>query len=174
MQALVSLLSPTGLLRPGAFIAAAIVVYVAGAASHLLTAPDLIVRAGPWPFAATQALLIWLWFAVHSKRLRDAGLSAGLAAGVSLLYALSVILLVIVEASFASAISGQTPDAKAASGLELILVVAIIAVLLQSSHYDLTWLVVAILLAIEFIPMALAIGTTIWAATRPSRQAQSS
>jgi hypothetical protein len=173
MQALVSLLSPAGLLRPGAFIAAAIVVYVAGAASHLLTAPDVIVRAGPWPFAAIQALLIWLWFTVHGKRLRDAGVGAGLAAGVSLLYALSVVLLVIVEASFATAISGQALDAKAASGLELILLVAIMAVLLQSSHYDLTWVVVAILLAIEFIPMALAIGTTIWAATRPSRQAQS-
>lgn len=174
MQALVSLLSPAGLLRPGAFIAAAIVVYVAGGASHLLTAPDIIVRAGPWPFAAIQALLIWLWFTVHSKRLRDAGLGASLAAGVSLLYALSVVLLVIVEASFASAISGQTLDAKAASGLELILLVAVIAVLLQSSHYDLTWMVVAILLAIEFIPMALAVGTTIWAAMRPSRQAESS
>lgn len=174
MQALVSLLSPTGLLRPGAFIAAAIVVYVAGAASHLLTAPDIIVRAGPWPFAAIQALLTWLWFTVHSKRLRDAGLGAGLAAGVSLLYALSVVLLVIVEASFATSISGQTPDAKAASGFELILLVAIIALLLQSSHYDLTWVVVAILLAIEFIPMALAIGTTIWAAAQPSREAQSS
>jgi hypothetical protein len=174
MQALVSFLSPTGLLRPGAFLAAAIVVYAAGAASHVLTAPDIIVRAGPWPFAAIQALLIWLWFTLHSKRLRDAGASAGLAAGVSLLYALSVVLLVIVEASFATAISGQTLDAKAASGLELILLVAIIAVLLQSSYYDSTWVVVAILLAIEFIPMALAIATTIWAATRPSRQAQSS
>jgi hypothetical protein len=173
MQALVSLFSPTGLLRPGAFLAAAIVVYVAGAASHLLTAPDIIARAGPWPFAAIQALLIWLWFTLHGKRLRDAGLGAGFAAGVSLLYALSVILLVIVEASFATAISGQPLDAKAASGLELILLVAIIAVLLQSSHYDLTWVVVAFLFAIEFIPMALAIGTTIWAAMQPSREAQS-
>lgn len=174
MRALVSFLSPAGLLRPAAFMAAAIIVYVAGAASHLLTAPDVIVRAGPWPFAAIQALLVWLWFTVHSKRLRDAGLGAGLAAGVSLLYALSVVLLVIVEASFATAISGQALDAKAASGFELILLVAIIAVLLQSSHYDLTWVVVAILLAVEFIPMTLAIATTIWAATRPSRQAQSS
>lgn len=172
MQALASLLSPTGLLRPRAFLIAAIVVYALGAASHLLTAPDIIVRAGPWPFAAIQALLIWIWFTVHRKRLRDAGMAAGLAAGVSLVYALSVVLLVIVEASFAASISGQTLDAKAASGLELILLVAIIAVLLQSSHYDLTWLVVAILLAIEFIPMVLAIGTTIWTATRPSRQAQ--
>jgi hypothetical protein len=174
MQALVSLFLPTGLLRPRAFIVAALVVYALGAASHLLTAPDIIVRAGPWPFAAIQSLLIWLWFTLHSKRLRDAGLDAGLAAGVSLLYALSVVLLVIVEASFAAAISGQVLDANAASGLELILLIAVIAVLLQSSHFDLTWVVVAILLAIEFIPMALAIGTTIWAATRPSRQAQSS
>jgi hypothetical protein len=165
-------LSPTGVLRPRAFLAAAIGVYAAGAASHLLTAPGVIVQAGPWPFAAVQALLIWLWFILHSKRLRDAGLGTGLAAGVSLLYALSVVLLVIVEASFAGSISGQTGDAKAASGLELILLVAVIALLLQSSHYDLTWVVVAILLAIEFIPMALAIGTTIWAATRPSRGAR--
>lgn len=152
---------------------AAIVLYAVGAASHLLTAPDVIVRAGPWPFAAIQALLIWLWFVLHSNRLRDAGLGPGLAAGVSVLYALSVALLVIVEASFAGTISGQTGDAKAASGLELILVVAIIALLLNSPHYDLTSTVVAILLAVEFIPIVLALGTTVWAATRPSRDASS-
>lgn len=172
MQALAFFLSPAGLLRPRAFLAAAIVVYAAGAASHLLTAPGVIVRAGPWPFAAIQALLIWFWFVLHSNRLRDAGLGPGLAAGVSVLYALSVALLVIVEASFAGTISGQTGDAKAASGLELILVVAIIALLLNSPHYDLTS-TVAILLAVEFIPIVLALGTTVWAATRPSRDASS-
>jgi hypothetical protein len=173
MQALGSFLSPTGLLRPRVFMVAAIFIYVTGAASHVLTAPDIIVRAGPWPFAAVQALLIWLWFTVHSKRLRDAGLGTGLVAAAGLLYALSVVLLVIVEAEFGT-VSRQTDDTQALSGLELILLVFVIAVLLQSSHYDLTWVVVAILLAIEFIPMALTIGTTIWAATRPSRQAQSS
>lgn len=173
MQALAFFLSPGGLLRPRAFLVAAIVLYAVGAASHLLTAPDVIVRAGPWPFAAIQALLIWLWFVLHSNRLRDAGLGPGLAAGVSVLYALSVALLVIVEASFAGTISGQTGDAKAASGLELILVVAIIALLLNSPHYDLTSTVVAILLAVEFIPIVLALGTTVWAATRPSRDASS-
>jgi hypothetical protein len=159
-------------LRPGAFLGAAVVVYLIGAASHVLTAPAIISQAGPWPFAAVQAVLIWLWFILHSKRLRDAGLGTGLAAGVSLLYALSVLLLVIVEASFAGAISGQAGDPKAASGLELILLVSIIALLLSSAHYDLTWAVVAILLAVECIPIVLALGTTVWAATRPSRQPQ--
>ena len=99
-------------------------------------------------------------------------MGTSLAAGVSLLYALSVLLLVIVEASFAGAIAGQTGDAKAASGLELILLVSIIALLLSSTHYDLTWAVVAILLAVEFVPIVLALGTTVWAAAQPSRQPQ--
>ena len=172
MQTLLTFLSPAGTLRPSSFLTAVIVVYVAGAASHLLTAPGIIAQAGPWPFAAIQTVLIWVWFVLHGKRLQDADLGTALAAGVSLLYALSVLLLVIVEASFAAAISGQTGDAQAASGLELILLVSIIALLLESSQYDLTWAVVATLLAVEFIPIALAIGTTVWAATRPSRHAR--
>ena len=107
------------------------------------------------------------------QSLRDAGVDTGLAVGVALLYALSVVLLVIVEASFAGAISGQTGDAKAASGLELILLVSVIALLLSSAHYDATSAVVALLLAVEFIPIVLALGTTAWAASRPSREAQS-
>jgi hypothetical protein len=160
-------------LPPGVFLGAAAAVYVIGAASQLLTVPGVIAHAGPWPFAAIQAALIWFWYTLHSRRLRDAGLGTGVAAGVSLLYALSVLLLVIVEASFAGAIAGQTGDAKAASGLELILLVSIIALLLNSTHYDLTWAVVAILLAVEFVPIALAFGTTVWAATQPSREPQS-
>jgi hypothetical protein len=166
-------LSPSGILRPKAFLAAAILVYGLGAVSHVLTAPGVIATAGPWPFAAIQAVLIWFWFTLHSKRLRDAGVDTGLAVGVALLYALSVVLLVIVEASFAGAISGQTGDAKAASGLELILLVSVIALLLGSAHYDATSAVVALLLAVEFIPIVLALAMTAWAASRPSREAQS-
>jgi hypothetical protein len=171
-QSLSFLLSPRGILRPKAFLAAAILVYAVGAASHVLTTPGVIATAGPWPFAAIQAVLIWLWFALHSKRLRDAGVGSGLTAGVAVLYALSVVLLVIVEASFASAISGQTGDAKAASGLELILLVSVIALLLSSAHYDSASAVVALLLAVEFIPIVLALAMTAWAASRPSREAR--
>jgi hypothetical protein len=167
------LLSPSGILHPKPFLAAAILLYAAGAASHLLTAPGVSATAGPWPFAAIQAVLIWLWFILHSQRLRDAGVGPGLAAAVALLYALSVVLLVIVEASFAGAISGLTGDAKAASGLELILLVSVIALLLGSAHYDSTSAVVALILAVEFIPIALAVGTTAWAASRPSHETQS-
>jgi len=170
MRPLRLLFSPFGRLQPQAFVFAAVVVYLAGAASHLLTVPDVIARAGLWPFLAFQALLTWIWFTVHAKRLHDANRGAGLAAAVSVLYALSIALLVIVAASFYSALAGQVPDANSASALGLILLVSIIAILLGSPHYDLAWLMVVILVLIAFVPLVLAVVVTLWAATRPSTE----
>jgi len=172
MQPLRLLISPSGRLRAQPFLVAAAAVYLAGVASHLLTVPDVIARAGLWPFLAVQALLIWIWFTIHAKRLHDANRAAGLAAAVSVLYALSIALLVIVAASFYSALAGQAPDANSASALGLILLVAIIAILLGSPHYDLAWLMVVILLMIAFVPLVLAAAVTLWAATRPSTEGQ--
>jgi uncharacterized membrane protein YhaH (DUF805 family) len=172
MQTLRLIFSPSGRLAPQAFIVAAILVYLVGIASHLLTGSGVVVHAGLWPFLFVQALLIWIWFAVHAKRLHDAGRTVGLAAGVAILYALSIALLVIVAMSFYGALAGQMAfeDANTASALGLILLVSIIAILLGAPHYDLAWLMVAILLLIAFVPIVLAFVVTLWAATRPSAQ----
>ena len=170
MQALRLLFSSAGRLEPRTFIIAAILVYLAGVASHLLTTPGVVSRAGLWPFLLVQALLIWIWFAVHAKRLHDSGRTAGLAAAVGILYALSIALLVIVAVSFYGALAGQMPyaDANTASALGLILLLSIIAILFGAPHYDLAWLMVAILLLIAFLPVILAVAVTLWSATRPS------
>jgi hypothetical protein len=167
MHALRLILSPAGRLSPQPFIVAAVLVYLAGMASHWLTTPDVIRRAGLWPFIAAQIVLIWIWYGLHAKRLRDGGQSAGLAAGVSLLYALSVALLVIVAASFYGPLAGQGTDPNTASALGLILFVSIIALLAGAPHYDVSWLIVAILVLLAFMPIVLAVATTLWAATRP-------
>ena len=168
MQALRFLLSPSGRLSPQAFVVAAVVVYLAGAASHALTMPAIVVHVGPWLFAAVQAFLIWVWYVVHAKRLHDAGRSVGPAIGASLLYALSIILLLILAVSFYAPLAGQTSDANTASALGLILLISVIAVLLGSAPYDLTWLVVAVLVLLSLLPVILAVGVTVFAATRPS------
>src|ERR1700691_194698 len=103
MQALRLLFSPWGRMRPQAFMFAAIAVYAAVAASQLLTAPAVTARSGLWLFAAAQALLIWIWYAIHAKRLHDAGRASALAAGAGLLYALSIVLLLIVASAFFTA-----------------------------------------------------------------------
>jgi len=166
MQALRFLFSPSGRLSPQAFAFAVVAIYVAGAASQWLTGPDLIQRAGLWPFVAAQAVLIWIWFALHAKRLHDAGRGAGLAAGVAILYTLSVALLIILAVSFFS--GSDLTDANTASALGLILFVSVIALLLGSPHYDVGWLMVAVLLVIALAPLIVAVVCTVWAATRPS------
>jgi uncharacterized membrane protein YhaH (DUF805 family) len=172
MQALRFLLSPSGRLPPQTFVIAVIIVYLTGAASELLTKPDLVARGGLWLFAAVQALLTWVWFALHAKRLRDADAAVGLAAGVAVLYALSVALLLFVGAAFFIAANGATTDADATGGLTLILLVTIIAMLSASSSYDTGWFIVTILTVLAIAPVVLTVAVTLWAATRPSSNKQ--
>jgi len=173
MQALRFLFSPSGRLPPRAFVVGAIGIYLAGAASHLLTMPEVIARAGLWPFAAVQAILTWVWYALHGKRLRDAGRGPGLAAAVSVLYALAVALLLIVAAAFFNASAGAVPDANAKGALGLVLLVSIAAILLGAPSHDLAWVMVTILVAMALVPIILALVVTLWAATRPSARGPS-
>jgi hypothetical protein len=168
MHALRFLFSPSGRLRPQPFVIAAAGVYAAGVASHALTTADVIARVGLWAFVGVQALLVWIWFAVHAKRLRDAGRGAGLAAGVALLYILSIVLLVIVAAAFFNTAAADAADPNTASALGLILLVAVVAVLAGSANYDVAWLLVAALTLVALLPVIVTVLCTVWVATRPS------
>jgi uncharacterized membrane protein YhaH (DUF805 family) len=168
MQALRFLFSPSGRLGPQAFAVAVIVVYVAGAASQWLTVPGVVARNGLWPFVLAQAVLIWVWFALHAKRLRDAGRSTGLAAAAGLLYALAVVLLLIVATAFFSTSPSAMSSANPTGALGLILLLSIVAALAGSASYDVGWFVVVILMALAFLPIVVAVAVTLWAATRPS------
>src|SRR5262249_60782849 len=102
MHKLVTFLSPQGRLRPQPFITSIAVVYVVGAASHWLTLPDVTARVGLLPFAAAQALLTWIWFILHAKRLHDAARGYGLAgAGAPLFLVFLALLLVFAPHFFA-------------------------------------------------------------------------
>ena len=170
MQGLGLLFSPAGRLGPRAFIIAVVLLYLAAAASQALTLRDVIKSAGLWPFLAAQIVLVWIWYALHAKRLRDAGKPIGLAVAASLLYVLSVALLIIIAGAFYGALAGQGTDPNTASTLGLILVVSIIAMLSGTPHDSLAWLIVAILLVIAYLPIILAVVTTLWAATRPTAE----
>lgn len=168
MQSL-AFLSPQGRLRPQPFLIAIAAVYIAGALSHWLTVPEVMVRVGLWAFAAAQAALTWLWFVLHAKRLHDAGRGEGLAIAVALLYVLSLVLLLLLATNFfAGSESGSLSSASATSALELVLLLYIVMTLAGSMQYDLTWIVVVILALFAFVPVLIAWLFTLWAATRTS------
>jgi len=162
------LFSASGRLAPSPFLFGALAVYVAGAASQFLTNPALTGRAGLWLFAAAQALLIWIWYALHAKRLNDAGLRPSIAACGALVYALSVVLLVMLAASFVTPSDLGAVDPNASSALGVLTMVAAVAALLGASQHDLTALTIAVITALAFVPIIIAVLVTIWAATRPS------
>jgi uncharacterized membrane protein YhaH (DUF805 family) len=167
MHAISLLFSPGGRLKPQPFIYGAIAVYLLGAASQLLTTPDILRRGGLLLFIAVQLALVWIWFCLHAKRLHDAGRSSGLAVGIALLYLLSVVLLLIVADGFFT--TANMPLGQANAGAAL-LILYIFSALAGSSQYDLTWVVVGILIFMAVVPIAAALGFTLWAAIRPSAE----
>jgi uncharacterized membrane protein YhaH (DUF805 family) len=149
-----------GRLAPAPFILAVILVYALGLAAQLLTAPGVTSRAGLWPFALAQALLVWVWFALHAKRLRDAGYGINAAQGVAAIYALAVVLLVFVAAFFLE--GGGESSAGAMPGARIVLLHLL--GLFQGPPDPLTLLALIACLSVLIAP-----ACSIWAATRPSR-----
>ena len=167
MQALRLLLSPFGRLGPKAFVIAVIVVDAAGAASQWLTVLGATASNKLLLFAAVQALLIWVWFVLHAKRLRDAGRSIGLAVGAAVLYALSVVLLLTVATAFFT--TGPTNhDANTIGALTVILLLSILESLGAASSYPLGSIMIGILAVLAFLPVVVALIVTLWAATGAS------
>jgi uncharacterized membrane protein YhaH (DUF805 family) len=167
MQTLGFLLSPSGRLGPRAFIVAALGVYAAGVASQWLTVPGVITHGGVWPFAVVQILLIWIWFSLHAKRLRDADRSVGPAVAAANFYFLVVALLLLALGTFFSDASTQSNDPNATSALTLILFIWIVAILSGAPSSDFYWLGVFVFV-VAVLPIISEIAVTLWAATRPS------
>jgi uncharacterized membrane protein YhaH (DUF805 family) len=172
MRAISFLFSPAGRLTPRPFITGALAVYLLGAASQYLTTPDVVQRGGLLPFIAVQLVLVWVWFCLHAKRLHDAGRSSGLALGVGLLYLLSVVLLLIIADGFFVTSSLPLGDANAGGALWLIMLLYIVSALSGSAQYDLTWIVVAILIFMTFVPSIVALACTFWSSRLGSAEAK--
>jgi uncharacterized membrane protein YhaH (DUF805 family) len=169
MQALRFLFSLSGRLRPQPFVLAVIGVYIVGFAAQWLTAPDVLERVGIAPFTVVQILLIWTWFVLHAKRLRDGGERIGVAAGAGVLYALGIVLLLVLGAGFIGLGSNGDLGSAGSTALGLIVVVSVIGILLDASHHEAMWpLIAGSLTAMALLPPLVAFAVTVWAATRPS------
>ena len=105
--------SPRGSLGAGCFAGAVIVTYALSLAANLLTAPVVLAPAGLWPFVLAQTALIWVWFVLHAKRLRDAGRGISPAQGMAVIYALALVLLLLVGAFFLDGGAAAGPSTPA-------------------------------------------------------------
>jgi hypothetical protein len=78
------------------------------------------------------------------------------------------VLLLIIADGFFVASNLPLGDANAGGALWLMLLLYIVAALSGSMQYDLTWVVVAILTFMTFVPIIVALGCTFWSARLPA------
>jgi len=143
-------------------------VYLVSFLSQVLISPPLIARWGILPFVALQAVLIWVWLALHVTRLRDAGYPPGSAIGIAILYALAIVLLVLLV----DPVIGYDPDPVGidAGRFEFgdlwtfVLLISAIAGEVDFGFFNLFALVV---LLVVLTPVVIAIGFSIWSGMRP-------
>ena len=150
---------------------AIIVVYLLGLASHALTAPDWLDRGGLIAFALVQLLLLWSWYALHVKRLRDAGHVPAPAVGVALIYLLALVLLLMILTFFMQ--SGEqsiaSGDRLPGSGvLALYMILFVFGVFGNFGDVGILNVTAALVVLILASPILIVTGFTLWAATRPS------
>jgi hypothetical protein len=160
--------APAGI-KPGPFIVAALLLYIASFISQMLLSQPVTSRLSVVPFVIAQAVLIGLWIVLHRRRLTDAGRPWGTVIGIAMVYALEVVLLVILAAFIVSAGDGG------ASGDNAVLNLFVIFYLLALFNGDTAlaglqlWLMA--FAAVMLLPVVIAVCFSIWAATRPSKPA---
>jgi uncharacterized membrane protein YhaH (DUF805 family) len=169
MGALTTIFSASGRLAPQPFMLGALAVYVVGFLSQLLLNSQVTQHANVIPFVLAQIALAWTWYALHVRRLRDAGRGAGAAVAFTIVYLLAIVLLLVVVFT---ANKGTLPADS--SGFFVLTLIAVLAAALFTSLIvgasSAIGMFGSALLGVLFaitLPVLIGFVFTIWLANRP-------
>jgi hypothetical protein len=157
-------------LERGPFALAVIVVYLLSFVSQTLLSAPVTAHLNVAPFVLVQAVLIAVWIVLHQRRLNDAGRPAGIVLGVAAVYALEVILLAIVVGLMlaSTANDGVGPQS---SLLNVFIVLYFLSMLSGGPSLGALQVWIFGFVVVMLLPIAIALGFSVWAATRPSAPA---
>jgi uncharacterized membrane protein YhaH (DUF805 family) len=160
--------SQTSRLARGPFIIAALAVYALSFVSQMLLSAPVTARMSVIPFVLVQIALIWLWIVLHRRRLRDAGRPTGIVIGIAAIYALEVVLLTLLI-WIVSSPSGASNFADDGAGVfHLFAIVYLLGVMTGDPSLGSLQIWLMGFAVVMFLPILIAIGFSLWAATRPS------
>ena len=169
MGALTTIFSAAGRLAPKPFTLGALAVYGGGFLSQLLLNSQITQHANVIPFVLAQVALAWTWYALHARRLRDAGRGVGAAVALTIFYLLAIVLLLVVVFI---ANKGTLPADT--SGFAVLTIVAVLTAALftslivgASSAIDMFGPALLGALVAITLPVLIGFAFTIWLANRP-------
>jgi uncharacterized membrane protein YhaH (DUF805 family) len=88
-------LVPSGDIEQGPYARALFGLVIGAVLSNMLSAPVVTATFGFWPFVVTQLALLWFWFALTAKRLRNAERSVLGVTAVALIALIAIVLLAV-------------------------------------------------------------------------------
>ncbi|BAT60375.1 hypothetical protein GJW-30_1_02912 [Variibacter gotjawalensis] len=159
-----------GTLAQAPFWYAVLGVYVAGLASQTLLSGAVASKASTIPFALSQIPLLWAWNAIHTKRLRDAGLAQWPVTVLTILFAIFMMVLIVGMTVFLLLQNGRTgvEGGVAGSTFAFYILIAVGSILFGIIDPSGMTPIVLGLLFVMFGPSLMAIAFTIWVGTRRS------
>src|SRR5262245_35286189 len=163
-----SIFSSSGRIAPKPFALGAAAVYVASFLSQFLLAAPVTARASVVPFLVVQIVVAWAWYVLHVRRLRDAGRPAGSALALTILYALTIVLLLLVMLAIDAPGQPTGPETTPyASVLQIFLVLYLIGTILGDPSLGMFGYIMLGVIALVLLPIVIAIAFTVWVGTRP-------
>lgn len=162
-------LIPSGDLKQGPYLRSLVALLFGAILSHMLTAPLVTAQLGLVPFVVTQLALLWWWFALIVKRLRDAERSFLGVTAVALIDLFALLLLaVMLVLQFSDTSAGAAAPYLPASLSLLIYPFVFLFNLLTGPVANTQDLQVALLALLVLAPLLLTIFYSLWAAAQPS------
>jgi uncharacterized membrane protein YhaH (DUF805 family) len=162
-------LAPSGELEQQPYIRALIGLVIGAVLSNMLSAPVLVTSFGIWPFAVTQLVLLWFWFSLTAKRLRNAERSVLGVTAVALIAVIAVVLLaVMLVLSVTDLDVGTTAPWRPASIATLIYPFVFLLNVVTGPSANPQDATIAVLAAFTMAPLLLMIWYSAWAAMQPS------
>lgn len=150
-------------MAPRPFVLGVVAVYLTSFLSQFLLAAPVIALASVVPFLLVQAGVAWFWYALHARRLRDAGRPHGAAVALTVLYGLGIVLLLLVTV----AVSAQTNEAPLGAVFQVFLLLFLIGSVTSDPNLGMFGVIILGMLVLVMLPILIAVGFTVWAATRP-------
>lgn len=164
--------SASGRLTPKPFALGAVAVYLASFLSQFLLASPITARASVVPFLVVQVAIAGFWYSLHVRRLRDAGRPTNSVVGLTILYALAIVLLLLVMLALDAPLQSSGAEATPyASVLQIFLVLFLIGMILGDPTLGMFGYVLLGVIVLMMLPILIAIAFTVWAGTRPSAPA---
>lgn len=162
-------LVPSGDIEQRPYARALVALLIGAILSNMLSAPVVTASFGIWPFVVTQFALLWFWFALTAKRLRNAERSVLGVTAVALIAVIAVVLLAVVLALQSSDLeAGAAAPWIPASIGTLIYPFVFLFNLVTGPSANAQDLTLAVLATFTVAPLLLMTWYSAWAALQPS------